>query len=94
MPALLFGNAVANSKHTKVCANLTRDAAQLPLVIFKNLQSIFQHPQHLLMYESFVSVDLQLSDPFALRINNSTPFGHVMCRSLSEELISPSLSIP
>jgi hypothetical protein len=52
-------------------------AAQLPLVIFENLQSVFEHSQHFLMFESLTSRDLKLGDPLTLRINNSTTFGYV-----------------
>jgi hypothetical protein len=49
----------------------------LSLVIFENLQSVFEHPQHFLMFESLTSRDLKLGDPLTLRINNSTTFGYV-----------------
>jgi hypothetical protein len=49
----------------------------LPLMIFENLQSAFEHAQSLLVVGYRMSVRLQSSDPFALLSNNSAPFGYV-----------------
>ena len=47
------------------------------MVMFENLQSVFEHPQHFLVFEGRMPGSLQLSDPFPLRIYDSVPFGYV-----------------
>jgi hypothetical protein len=41
------------------------------MVIFENSQSVFQHPQHFLVFEGLMSSNLQLGDPFPLPVNDS-----------------------
>jgi hypothetical protein len=44
------------------------------------LQSVFEHPQHFLMFERLVSRAPQPGDPLTLRINDTTSFGYVPSR--------------
>jgi len=46
-------------------------------VIFENSQSVFEHPQHFLVFEVLMSNNLQLCNPFPLPVNNSAAFGYV-----------------
>jgi hypothetical protein len=47
------------------------------MVIFENSQSVFEHPQHFLVFEGLMSSNLQLGNPFPLPVNNSAAFGYV-----------------
>jgi hypothetical protein len=60
--------------------NLFRDAhpfADPTLVVLKNAQGRFQHIESFLMIESRLAGLLQLGDPFALPLDNTTRFGNM-----------------